>query len=431
MSLKKFLANKKNYPVLIPFISIVMAFLVVSVIMMMTGLSPLKALNSIFRGFTGIDLERLGTPAGFNSRIFGEFFVSTMPVMLTGLSVAFAFRTGLFNIGAEGQLMAGAYAAIAVGLLIEAPKIIHLPLAILAALVAGALWGAIPGLLKAKFKVNEVVVCIMLNYVALHLTNYGLKSLPGANANQTPPIHETASLSSDFLRSITSNSRLNWGFVIVILAVIAFYYIIEKTKFGYELRAVGFNKEAARYAGMKVDRNIVLSMMISGAFSGLAGAVVSLGTFGFGRILTEAEGYGFDGIAVSLIGGNSAIGTVFGGFIFGGLENASRILQLNRIPLEIAMIISALIVLFIAMRNGVEDLMLKLSRDHRLPLPVSEPIGTMPAPKALTEEEPIKASEEEGRSQGEGQTQEGGQAEEESRVQTEDKADSQDQEGGK
>lgn len=379
MSIKKFLANKKNYPVLIPAISIVMAFVVVSIIMIITGLSPLKALNSIFRGFTGLDLERLGTPAGFNARIFGEFFVSTMPVMLTGLSVAFAFRTGLFNIGAEGQLMAGAYAAIAVGLLIEAPKFIHLPLAILAALVAGALWGAIPGLLKAKFKVNEVVVCIMLNYVALHLTNYGLKSLPGANANQTPPIHETASLASDFLKSITSNSRLNWGFVIVILAVLAFYYIIEKTKFGYELRAVGFNKEAARYAGMKVDRNIVLSMMISGAFSGLAGAVVSLGTFGFGRILTEAEGYGFDGIAVSLIGGNSAIGTVFGGFIFGGLENASRILQLNRIPLEIAMIISALIVLFIAMRNGVEDLMVKLSRDNRLPVLVVE--EQTPAPK--------------------------------------------------
>lgn len=355
--LKTFLTSKKNYPLIVPVISIIAAFVVASIIMVLTGLNPIKAMTGIVKGFTGMDLAKIGGKNFFNARLLGEFFVSSIPIILTGLSVAFAFRTGLFNIGAEGQLMMGAFAAVSVGLLIDLPKIIMLPIALAASIIAGAIWGAVPGVLKAKFRVNEVVVCIMLNYAALHLTNLGLRSLPGANSNQTPFVNDGASLGSEFLKGISNNSRLHWGFIVVILSVMVFYYIIEKTSFGYELRAVGFNKDAARYAGMKVDRNIVLSMMISGGFAGLGGAMVSLGTFGFGRILTEAEGYGFDGIAVALVGGNTAIGTVIGGLIFGGLDNSGRILQLNRIPLEIAMIISALIVLFIAMKFGVQDIL--------------------------------------------------------------------------
>ncbi len=355
--IKNFMTSEKNYGLVVPIISIVGAFLVASIIMIITGLDAGKTFSSIVKGISGMDLDKIGAKNFFNARLLGEFLVESMPIILTGLSVAFAFRTGLFNIGAEGQLMMGALGAVSVGLLLDLPMIIHLPLAILAAIVMGALWGAIPGLLKAKFRVHEVVVCIMLNYVSLQFVKMVMKALPGANSNQTPPVNAGASLASDFLKDISSNSRLHWGFIFVILALFIFYYVIERTSFGYELRAVGFNKDGARYAGIKVEKNIVLSMMISGGFSGLAGAMITLGTFGYGRVLSEFEGYGFDGIAVALVGGNTALGTLFGGLIFGGLSNSGRILQLNRIPLEITMIISALIVLFIAMRHGFEDLL--------------------------------------------------------------------------
>lgn len=355
--IKNFITDEKNFTLVVPIISILASFIISSIIMILTGLDPIKALNGILKGISGVDFYKIGEKNFFNPRLLGEFLVEVIPIILTGLSVAFAFRTGLFNIGAEGQLMMGTLASISVGLLFDLPKILHLPLAIIASIIAGALWGAIPGILKAKFRVHEVVVCIMLNYVSLRMVNLGLRSLPGANLNQTPPLPESATLASDFLKQITGNSRFHWGFITVIIATFIFYYIIEKTSFGYELRAVGYNSEGARYAGMKVEKNIILSMMISGGFAGLAGAMISLGTFGFGRILSEAEGYGFNGIAVALIGGNTAIGTVFGGLIFGGLSNAGRILQLNRIPLELTMIISSLIVLFISMKHGFEGIL--------------------------------------------------------------------------
>ncbi len=358
------LTSEKNYPVFMPILSIVLAFAVASVVLLLTGLSPLSALKGIFKGITGMDLSKIGQKGFFNARILGEYGVGLMPIILTGLSVAFAFRTGLFNIGAEGQLMMGAVASIYVAFFLSLPKFIHLPLALFAGFVAGALWGMIPGLLKAKFKVHEVVVCILANHVALSLSNELMRKVPGFANIKTPSIPETASLKSDFLSSITGNSRFHYGFIIVIAAIIIFYYIIEKTSFGYELRAVGFNSEAARYAGIKVNKSIVLSMMISGGFAGLAGTMMTLGTFGFGRLLGSFEGAGFTGIAVSLVGGNTAFGTFFSSLIFGGLENSGRLLQVSKIPLEITMIISSLIILFIAMKEGFKDVLQGFSKEY-------------------------------------------------------------------
>lgn len=351
----QYITDEKNFKIVVPLIAVFGAFLIGTLIMIVTGTNPLEAFKAILRATTGFNLDQLGTSKFFNARMFGEFVTMMMPITLTGLSVAFAFRTGLFNIGAEGQLIMGAMAATVVSIIVELPAIIHLPLVILSAVLAGALWGLIPGFLKAKFSVHEVVVTIMLNYTALYISNYVLQQLPGSTSVKTVPSHASGTLRSEFLASITNNSRLHWGFIFVIIAIIVFWYIIEKTSFGYELRAVGFNKEAARYSGMRVDRNIMYSMAIAGAFSGLAGAMVSVGTFDYGRVISAAEGYGFDGIAVALLGGNTALGTVFGGLLFGGLKSSQALMQSNGVPLEIAKIISALMVLFVAMKYGIEE----------------------------------------------------------------------------
>jgi len=167
-------------------------------------------------------------------------------------------------------------------------------------------------------------------------------------------------LKSDFLSGITNNSRLHYGFIVAILAVLVFWFIIEKTTFGYELKSVGYNPFASRYAGMKVERNAALSMTIAGAFSGLAGAILVSGTFGYGRVLASFENYGFDGLAVALIGNSTGLGTVLGALLFGALKAAQPIMQINRIPRDIAIIIIASIVVFIAMRNGIRMILEKV-----------------------------------------------------------------------
>ncbi len=346
---------KKRDKILLPLIAVFLGFLLGSIIIVITGKSPFSMLTAMTRAVSGFDISG---GLDFNPRYIGEFIVQSMPIILTGLAVAFAFRTGLFNIGAEGQLMIGGLAATAVALLVEAPKIVHLPLVILAAMAAGALWGAIPGILKARFNVHEVVVAIMLNYVALHVNNYTILNIFGAaDRVKTTPFSATALLKDDWLSQITQGSRLNWGFIPVIVALLVFWFVINKTTFGYSLRAVGFNKDAAKYAGMKVDRNIVLSMTISGAFAGLAGAVITVGTFSFGRVISAAEGYGFDGIAVSLVGGNEALGTLLSGLLFGMLKAAQPLMQSQGIPKEIAGIIQASIVLFVAMQYGLSSML--------------------------------------------------------------------------
>ena len=285
-----------------------------------------------------------------------------MPIILTGLSVGFAFRVGLFNIGAEGQVLAGSMAAIAVGLWVKAPPGVHVVLVLLAAMAAGGLWGAIPGWLKARFNVHEVVMTIMMNYVAFNLNNLLIVEVfKSADRVKTANFPASALLRDPTLAALTNGSRFNWGFVPVILAVVAFWFVIEKTTFGYSLRAVGFNKDAAKYAGMKVNRNIVMSMIIAGAFAGLAGAVLTVGTFNYGRALPAMEGYGMDGIAVALVGGNAAIGIFLSGLLFGMLKAAQPLMQSQGIPKDIASIIQAAIVLFVAMKHGIDFLLRRVA----------------------------------------------------------------------
>lgn len=347
-------AGSKSRKVLVPLVAVALGFVLGSLVILITGRSPLLMFNAIIQGITGFNIMS----GSFNPRHIGELIVQSMPIILTGLCVGFAFRTGLFNIGAEGQLMMGALAATAVALTARAPAAIHVPFILLAGMVAGGLWGAIPGYLKARFNVHEVVVTIMLNYTALHVNNYTILNVFGSvDRVKTAEFPASALLRSPFLASITNGSRLNWGFIPVVLAVLAFWFILEKTSFGYSLRAVGFNKDAAKYAGMKVEHNIVLSMIIAGAFAGLAGAVITTGTFSFGRALPAAEGYGFDGIAVALVGMNQAPGILLAGLLFGVLKSAGPLMQSAGIPREIGGIIQASIVMFVAMKLGIERLL--------------------------------------------------------------------------
>jgi simple sugar transport system permease protein len=279
-----------------------------------------------------------------------------MPLILCGFSMAFAARTGLFNIGAEGQYIAGLTAAQFVALLFPPVPVLHWVLAVLAALAAGAAWGGIVGYLKARSNVSEVVATIMMNYIALYLSRLLTMKIPGANTFRTPDFPASARLSSSFLTAITNQSRLNYGLFLTAGALLFFWIVMGKTRLGYSLRATGFNKEAARYGGINVNANITAAMSIAGAFAGLAGAVVSLGSFSYGRVLAAQDGYGFDGIAVALVGNSTAWGTALSGLLFGMLKSAQPLMQSRRIPDEITSIISGVIVVFISLRAGVRIL---------------------------------------------------------------------------
>jgi general nucleoside transport system permease protein len=355
--------TRKSAAIVIPLVSVLLGFALGSVVLVATGRNPAAMFMALFQGVTGFS-ARTGA---VNPRYIGEFIIQAMPIILTGLSVGFAFRVGLFNIGAEGQLMAGSMAAIAVSLWVKAPPGVHVVLVLLAAMAAGGLWGAIPGYLKARFNVHEVVMTIMMNYVALNLNNLLILNVFGSyDRIKTAIFPPSALLRDPALSALTNGSRLNWGFVPVILAAFAFWFIIEKTTFGYSLRAVGFNKDAAKYAGMKVNRNIVMSMIIAGAFAGLAGAILTVGTFNYGRVLPTMEGYGMDGIAVALVGGNAAIGIFLSGLLFGMLKAAQPLMQSQGIPKDIASIIQASIVLFVAMKHGIDFLVRKIGVRKKL-----------------------------------------------------------------
>ncbi|MFV0424936.1 MAG: ABC transporter permease [Bacilli bacterium] len=326
-------------------ISILLSFIIVAIILQLAGLYPLEFVASLIRGSTGINIFE-GT---FSSRYIGTFIVTVVLLILTGISVSFAFKTGLFNIGAEGQFIIGSLVAVFLGLTLNLPPIIFPVFIIIIAGLAGAFWGAVPGILKATRNVHEVVICIMMNYIAMYVSNLYYTNVEGFKNSKTPNINSNALLDSNFLESITDNSRLNWGFLVAILSLIAYYIIINKSTLGYKLKVIGFNAEAAKYSGINVKAGMVQSMAISGAFSGMAGAILVLGTFYFGRELSVFENYGFDGLSVALVGGGSALGILFASLLFGALAVSKSIMQIYGIPIQIASLVSGIIIFFISL----------------------------------------------------------------------------------
>ncbi|WP_102346881.1 ABC transporter permease [Bacillus sp. Marseille-P3661] len=322
---------------LVPLLSVLLGIIAGAIIMVISGYNPLVGYSALLSGAFG------------DAYYIGETIRQMTPYIFSGLAVAFAYRTGLFNIGVEGQLIIGWLVAVWVGVAFEAPKFIHLPLAVGSAAIAGAIWGAIPGYLKARFQVHEVIVTIMMNYIALHVANAVVRSILSDQGYKSEKVFETASLRSPFFQNITDYSTMHYGIFLAIIGAIIMWFILEKTTRGYELRAVGFNQHASKYAGMNVSKNIILSMVISGAFAGLGGAMEGLGTFENVSVKAGFTGIGFDGIAVALLGGNGALGVVFAAILFGALKvGALEMPSAAGVPTELVDIVIALIIFFVA-----------------------------------------------------------------------------------
>ncbi|MEC0229125.1 ABC transporter permease [Paenibacillus alba] len=328
-----------------PIVAIILGLLFGALVMLVGGYNPIAAYAALFSRIFG------------NSYDIGESIRAITPLILTGLSVAFAFRTGLFNIGAEGQFIMGMTGATFIGVKIHGlPWIVHAPLAVIVGALVGGLWGAIAGYLKAKRGVNEVITTIMLNWIALFFSNYIVNQfLLEPKQQRSYMIQDSASLSITWLSDLMNHARIHWGTVIALLAAVVFYIILWKTKQGYELRAVGHNLDAAKYAGMNVNRNIIKAMFISGIFAGLGGVFEVLGVFHYQVVAAGSPGYGFDGIAVSLLGANNPIGIVLGAALFGGLSYGSAGMSFGAdVPPEIIRIVIGSVIFFVATQGIVK-----------------------------------------------------------------------------
>ncbi len=273
------------------------------------------------------------------------------PLIAAGLGVAVAFRSGLFNIGGQGQMLMSAAAAGWVGFGVSGlPLWLHLPLALVAGLAAGALWAGIAGVLNARTGAHVVIVTIMLNYVALYLLSYllatpGLLQAPGSANPKTPPMLETAILP----RLLGGQYNLHLGFLLALLAVLASWWLLNRSSAGFALRTVGENPRAARVAGIDVPRATITGMLVSGALIGLAGATQVLGSVTTGFSSDIDAGIGFDAITVALLGGSSPVGVLWAGLLFGAFKAGGSAMQAGEgIPIEIVLVVQSLIVLFIA-----------------------------------------------------------------------------------
>ena len=280
-------------------------------------------------------------------RSFSESLVITTPYIYAGLSVALGIRGGLFNIGAEGQLFVGGLAAAYVGYAVTGlPAIIHLPLAIAAGLLAGAIWGAIPGYLKARTGAHEVINTIMMNYIAFRLTDYllsGPMARPGGMPI-TPLVRPTAYLPT----LLPPPVRLHWGFFLALAVAYLVYWYLWKTPRGMEIRMTGQNQNAARYAGIRIGFIIVLTMSLAGALAGMSGVNQILGV-DHQLVRAFSTGYGFDSIALALLGNSHPLGVVLSALLFGFMRGgAARMQSVAGTPVEIIRIIQGLVIIFVA-----------------------------------------------------------------------------------
>lgn len=297
----------------------------------------------------------------------GQVFYYATPIILTGLSVGFAFKTGLFNIGTPGQFLVGAFGAVYVGILWTNLGRGQWLVALLASIILGALWGLVPGLLKAYFNVNEVIASIMMNYIGLYLVNWIVKSYkPLFNnlKNESKKVAANAVIPKLGMDKLFPGSSVNGGIIIAIIVVILIYILLNKTTFGYEIKAVGFNKDASKFAGINEKKSIILSMMIAGAIAGLAGGLLYLAGTGKHIEVKDVLGSeGFTGISVALLGLSHPIGVLFSGIFIAYLTAGGFYLQLFDFSTEIIDIIVAVIIYFSAFALIVKSLLAKMKKN--------------------------------------------------------------------
>ena len=320
-------------PVLVPALAVLAGLFVAGILIAFSGVSPLEAYAALFEGAFG---SAYSTATSLNR---------ATPLILAGLGVTFAFRAGIWNIGAEGQIYIGGLAATLVGLYLGSPAFIHLPLALIAGFLAGALWGGIAGYLRAKHGINEIIVTIMLNYVAIYmvgaLVRGPIQEPPGFYPH-TPLVDSTA-----YLPIILPNTRLHAGLIVALISAAVLFVLLWRSPIGYEIRAVGLNVKASRFAGMKVIWVQILSMLVSGGLAGLAGTSEILGAQ---YRLREffLPNYGYDAIAVALLGQLDPIGVVIAGILFGALRAGAGTMQrMVNLPSSLVFVVQGTVVFFV------------------------------------------------------------------------------------
>jgi general nucleoside transport system permease protein len=327
---------------LVPVLAILTAVVLGGLIIKAAGGNPIAGYLGLVEGAFG------------SAKAVSETAVWATPYIFAGLAVAVGFKGGLFNIGGEGQLAFGAVTAALIGyalpgwLHMSVPPLIHVPLAVGLGVLAGALWAAIPGALKAYTGGHEVINTIMMNYIALNITMFLLNGSmrdpdPAVLTARTPEIATSARIPPIF-----ESLRVHWGFVLALLVAALIWWLLWKTTLGFEIRTVGANPDAAKYAGINVKRTIVTTMALSGALAGLAGAIEVVG-LNYRHEPGFSVGYGFDAIAIALLGKTNPVGVVLAAILFGAMRNgATRMQLLTQIPVDIISVIQALILLFVA-----------------------------------------------------------------------------------
>ena len=321
-----------------------------------------EAWNLVYTAYSSLWIGAFGSPAKIVAALqsgdpalirrafypLTESLVASTPYIFGGLAVALGFRAGLFNIGVEGQIFVGAIFAAYAGYTFKGlPPLIHAPLAFLFGALGGGIWGFIPGWLKAKTGGHEVINTIMMNYIAFRLSDWLLTG-PMKAPNQYNPISPPIEASAKLPRLFDDPIRFHWGFFVALFVAWLVYWFLFKTKWGFELRTVGSNMHAARYAGMSVGLITMLAMSLSGALAGMAGGNEVLGV-NYNLAMAFSSGYGFDSIALALIGRSHPLGVVLAALLFGALRAGATNMQLNaNIPIDIISIVQAMVLVFIA-----------------------------------------------------------------------------------
>jgi len=328
---------------LLPVIATLAALAVGAVMLLMLGANPIRAYGALLEGAFG------------SGNALAETVVKAVPLLLVGLGICIAFRANVINIGGEGQMIVGAILATVVGLTLPGwPGWVIIPLAILAGFLGGAVWGAIPGALKAYFSVNEILSTVMMNAIAVQLMNFLLRGplIDPAQAELASKIPQTAPLAQDFRLPRLVPTRLHLGALLAVALAFLVYVLLWRTTLGYRLRAVGQNPYASRYGGIRVRRQIVIALLLSGAFAGLAGAIQVYGLNY--RMITDgsATGFtasaGFNGIVAALFGQLHPIGTIPASFLFGALiVGANRLQRVMQVPSAYILALNGLVVIFV------------------------------------------------------------------------------------
>lgn len=362
-------------PIASAVIAILFGFCVAAVILASAGYDPIGSFAALFNGAFG------------KPKYISNVIIKATPLLLTGSAVAFAYKAGLFNIGGEGQYIAGTVLAVVVGSQINLPAPLQIPIVILVGTLGGAVLGGLVGWLKARFGIHEVITSIMFNWIALYLNNFVVQTdlFHKANSTATIPVNDSSftmllpnwKVSKEGMNALSGipwfkemlvKTDMNVGIIVAIVAAVFIWWLLTRTKVGYEIRAVGLNKDAAQFAGISVEKNVVLCMVISGALCGLAGALTITGTSPHSiSTLAAFENNGFNGLSVAFIAGCSPIGCIPASFLFAGLiYGGQSVQQVMGAPTEIINIMIGTIVFFMALGGIVPMLAERIERKRKL-----------------------------------------------------------------